>query len=106
WEVRPQAGREMPSVASRLTMSPVQKVTWSIQHAVLSRLMGEGGHLWITDLRIVDGPDPSHEGPTVLRISGADFWSLTVWLAPGPWRMGLRDLSTPAVPARRVGRSS
>ena len=106
WEIRRPPDQEMPSVASRLTMSPVQRVEWGIEHAVLSRLMGERGHLWITDLQVVDCPVPLEERPTVFRISGVHFWSLTVWLAPGPWRVALRDLSTPAVPAGPGERSS
>lgn len=103
WELLPRSGHKLDSVMSRLDISPVLGIEWKFQHGVLARLLtSDDRDLWITDLRIVEGPDAIGEKPTLLRISGGDYWSLLVYLAPQPWRIVLRDLSTPLAARKRL----
>ena len=97
--------QELVSVPSVLEISSVVELQWKFQQAVLRGLLaGPPGELYICDFFIEDGANPDPTVGPILHIRGAiKFWSLSVQLAPRPWKIAFRDTKSPVAPATLRG---
>ncbi len=88
------------SVSSVLTIFPVLGIEWTFEHACLERIMGSADErLWISDCILDEDMGVFQAERSLLRVKGGGgFWSLSVHLAPQPWRIILRDTHTPILP--------
>ena len=97
--------QELVSVPSILEISPVVELEWRFQQAILRGLLaGPAGELDITDFLIEEGANPDSTVGPILHIRGAlKFWSLSVQLAPGAWKIAFRDTKIPVAPTKLRG---
>ena len=93
---------ELVSVSSVLEISPVLNIEWRFQHAVLGRLLASPpGELYISDFLLEEGSNRTQREGPIFHIMGAlKFWSLSVQLGLGPWKIALRDTKSPVAPVK------